>query len=136
MAPDQDTLRRRLTSARELRGLDQRELGDLFEQDGLGKHDPARIERGDLEMQRVHKDAFCRHLEMPEWWFTVDEVVLEEQPVTSEALADIVAGLDAIATALLSSRDADRDGTLARWQEHMRRRSEGTDPGSQNQGGE
>lgn len=48
---------------------------------------------------------------------------------------EILEGIDALASALLSSRDADRDETLAEWQAHRRRRSEGTDPGSESQPG-
>jgi hypothetical protein len=37
----------RMKAARELRGLSQSALGLLFEEDGLGKTDPGRIERMD-----------------------------------------------------------------------------------------
>ena len=65
-----DELRRRVVAARELRGLTQTELGDLFAEDGLGKHDPGRIERGTMVMQRAHREAFMHHLRVPRSWFT------------------------------------------------------------------
>lgn len=50
------------------------------------------------------------------------------------AQADILDGIDAIASAMLSSRDADRDETLAQWQARRRQRSEGTGPESESPG--
>lgn len=76
-----EPLRRRIVAARTLRGIDQEELGRLFEADGLGKLDPGRIERGTLTMQRVHLDAFVRHLGVPETWFV-------------EMSTDLIVGLD------------------------------------------
>lgn len=72
--PSQEELRRRIVAARELRGITQTDLGALFEQDGLGKHDPGRIERGTMPMQRAHREAFIRHLRVPDAWFTEDDV--------------------------------------------------------------
>lgn len=71
--PD-DELVRRLKAARELRGIDQNTLGLLFKEDGLGKMDPGRIERGEMKMQRAHRDAFCRHLGLPERWLTEPDI--------------------------------------------------------------
>lgn len=75
---DQETLKRRIHAARLLRGLDQEQLNALFEADGLGKTDAGRIERGTLTMQRAHREAFVRNLQVPEDWFlseNVDELV-------------------------------------------------------------
>lgn len=69
-----DELRRRLIAARTLRGLTQTDLGELLKQDGLGKHDPGRIERGGLTMQRAHREAFAHHLGVPTTWFTEPDV--------------------------------------------------------------
>lgn len=72
---DAEELARRLRAARTLRGdMEQTELGALFEADGLGKTDPGRIERGVIAMQRVHLEAFCRHLRVPEAWLTDPDV--------------------------------------------------------------
>lgn len=58
--------------------MTQKQLGALLEADGLGKHDLGRIERGDLTMQKVHREALVRHLGVPERWLlneNVDEIV-------------------------------------------------------------
>lgn len=77
---DPAELSRRIKAARELRGLSQVQLGDLFDGDRLNKSDPGRIERMDPEVsvRRPHLDAFARHLRVPPRWFTaetVDEIV-------------------------------------------------------------
>lgn len=85
MALPTEELKRRIDAARTLRGLKQRELADLLETDGLGKHDVGRLERGDLDLRRVHLDALMRHLDMPEWWFTDERIELrDELPATIE----------------------------------------------------
>lgn len=73
----QQVLKQRIEAARTLRGITQTALDGLFDADGLGKS-AGRIERGALEMQRAHRDAFCRHLKVPARWFNspdVDEIV-------------------------------------------------------------
>lgn len=81
-----DEISRRLKAARELRQISQKEMGELFEGDGLNKSDPGRIERMDVAMRRSHRDAFVRHLRVPERWLTsnsLDELVgLVEPPET------------------------------------------------------
>jgi hypothetical protein len=53
--------------------MTQGDLGKLFKEDGLHKHDPGRIVRGTKEMQKAHMDAFKRHLRMPDaWWEEAD----------------------------------------------------------------
>ena len=69
-----DVLKRRVAAARILRGLSQDELQKRFEADGLDRYAAGRVERGELEMQRVHRDAFCRHLGVPERWFNEPDV--------------------------------------------------------------
>lgn len=69
-----DELKRRIEAARVLRGLTQAQLAELLVQDGLGKHDLGRIERGSMAMQRIHRDAIARHLRVPERWLTEPEV--------------------------------------------------------------
>lgn len=87
-----DELGRRIKAARELRGLDQADLVPLFVGDGLDKTLPGAIERGEVRngkpvvMRRAALDAFCRHLQMPEWWFTDATIDLpEHQPPPLEA---------------------------------------------------
>lgn len=90
MALTHDEFKRRATAARVLRGYTQDALGELFKEDGLGKHDPGRIERGDLAMQRIHMDAFKRHLRMPEEWWEeadIDQVLGVSRPATPEQIA-------------------------------------------------
>lgn len=73
-----DEIKRRMEAARILRGIGQSDLGLLFEEDGLGKSDPGRIERGQMPLDRARREAACRHLGVPERWFTaetVDEIV-------------------------------------------------------------
>lgn len=65
---------RRIEAARVLRGYTQRQLAELLHADGLGKHDLGRIERGEMQMRRIHRDALVRHLRLPERWFTAPTV--------------------------------------------------------------
>jgi hypothetical protein len=69
-----EELARRIRAARELRGIEQTELGLLLAKDGLGKHDAGRIERGVMTMQTVHRISMSRHLRVPEEWFTEPDV--------------------------------------------------------------
>lgn len=70
---DREELARRIGAGLRLRGITQAELGDLFKEDGLGREDPGRIQRGELGMQRIHLDAFSRHLELPADFFTGED---------------------------------------------------------------
>lgn len=114
LAPEE--LERRIKAARELRGLDQDDLGRLFKADGLGLHDPGRIERANgkdrLDMQRVHLQAFMRHLRMPEWWFTASEIRLTEEPPAdlSQRLDEIGEQIDVIRFAVDVSAAAQDSG--------------------------
>lgn len=86
-----DEIARRIRAARELRGLSQDGLGKLVAADGLGIHDVGRIERGEVTMTRVHRDALIRHLRVPERWFTaenVDEIVGVQ--MSEEAIAQFL----------------------------------------------
>lgn len=69
-----DELKRRVEAARILRGLTQNQLADLVHADGLGRHDVGRLERGDIPLTRVLRDALCRHLGVTEEWFTEPDV--------------------------------------------------------------
>jgi hypothetical protein len=94
--PDRDELSRRVKAGRLLRDMDQAELGRLFAADGLGRTDPGRIERGTLEMQRVHREAFCRHLRLPDRWFTLestDEIVGWAQAIPDAPIEDVLAAI-------------------------------------------
>jgi len=87
----------RIKAARELRGMSQDELGELFDHDGLNKTDPGRIERMDARVpfRRAHLDALCRHLRVPERWFTaadVDEIVGYGTPAQSDQLTELAQG--------------------------------------------
>src|SRR3954463_16295734 len=70
---DPATLKRRIHAARLLRDMEQVELDQLFHQDGLGKGEAGRTERGDLPMTRVRREAFARHLRVPEDWFLEED---------------------------------------------------------------
>lgn len=108
-----EELKRRVVAARVLRGLTQTELGELFEADGLGLHDPGRIERGNMTMQRAHREAFIRLLRVPAAWFIEEDVdvivgLKPARPLTPEASRDLLqqllAGHDQAA-------DQERQGT-------------------------
>lgn len=82
---DQQMLKQRIDAARALRGVTQAQLNKLFEADGLGKHDVGRLERGELPLRRIHLDALIRHLRVPEWWFTQDEIEFPDAHPTFQA---------------------------------------------------
>lgn len=69
-----DEIKRRIHAARVLRQLEQADLDRMFHEDGLGKGEAGRTERGDLPLTRVRREAFCRHLGVPERWFLADDV--------------------------------------------------------------
>lgn len=93
-----DEIKRRVDAARTLRGMTQTQLAELVHADGLGKHDIGRLERGDIPLTRVLRDALCRHLGVPEEWFTepsVDRLVA--RPMRAE---DVRAHLERIEAGL------------------------------------
>jgi transcriptional regulator with XRE-family HTH domain len=71
-------LKRRIEAARILRGLDQVDLGRLLHEEGFGKHDAGRLERGAIHLTRAHRRALAMILEVPESWFTDEHVVIPE----------------------------------------------------------
>lgn len=73
---DRTQISLRIKAARELRGLTQTDLGDLFDAQRLNKSDPGRLERKDpnVPFLRSHLDALCRMLRVPEEWFTAESV--------------------------------------------------------------
>lgn len=94
-------LKRRIEAARILRGMSQAKLEELFAADGLGKYDAGRIERGEMTMQRVHRDAFVRHLGVPDYWFSEPDVDRIVQPAEAPPVATDPAVLRPIVGALL-----------------------------------
>lgn len=50
--------------------MSQVELGALVEEEGWGKHDVGRIERGDVPMTPGRLDAIARHLGVAREWLT------------------------------------------------------------------
>lgn len=98
---------RRVKAARELRCISQDALGRAAQADGLKRYDLAQIERGEREMQRIHREALIRHLKIPERWITaetVDEAIGyrdpdEERRTIENAAAEVrelLARLDAL----------------------------------------
>lgn len=75
---DPEEIKRRLDAARTLRGLKQTDLAELVHADGLGKHDVGRLERGSIPLTRALRDSLCRHLRVPEAWFTDPDLDLED----------------------------------------------------------
>ena len=73
-----DELKRRIHAARVLRGVTQEKLEEQLAEQGLGKREAGRVERGEISFQRVHRLMFADALRVPERWFTagtVDEIV-------------------------------------------------------------
>jgi transcriptional regulator with XRE-family HTH domain len=101
MALDAKELKRRIEAARTLRKVSQEDLNKLFARDGIDKLAAGRVERGEIDMQRVHLDAFVRHLRVPERWFTepdVDIIVGLRNQASSD---DLMQRFDALERALL-----------------------------------
>jgi transcriptional regulator with XRE-family HTH domain len=73
-----EEVKRRIEAARILRGITQVELNRLLHEDGFGKGDAGRVERGELPLGKARRDALCRHLRVPDRWLIsedVDEIV-------------------------------------------------------------
>jgi transcriptional regulator with XRE-family HTH domain len=88
-----EELKKRIHAARILRGLKQTELQDRLHEAGLRKLELGRIERGQLPLTRVRRQALIDALHVPERWFLsedVDEVVgyraIPLPPVVEEAM--------------------------------------------------
>lgn len=97
-----EEIKRRMEAARKLRGLSQAQLGKLFEADDLGKMDPQQIERGIMPLRGARLAAACRHLRVPERWFTaedVDEIVgftpVDTPTLAKQVAAEVVAAMQA-----------------------------------------
>lgn len=75
MALTREELVRRVVAARELRGLTQLELGQLVADEGLGKHDMPKLERGEngARFTGAHRRVLASVLRVPERWFTDDD---------------------------------------------------------------
>lgn len=67
---DAEQLGRRIKAARLLRNIDQAQLAEGFVADGLDRHELGKLERGKFPLTRVRLDTLCRHLQVPERWFT------------------------------------------------------------------
>ncbi len=88
--------------------MDQSDLADLVHEDGLGKYDVGRIERGKMTMQAIHRRSLAHHLRVPESWFTDPDldVVVGLEPDSDTIKNRLDAVLDQIA-ALHLRLDAD-----------------------------
>lgn len=102
---DADEVKRRIEAARILRGISQLELARMFEEDGLGKTEAGRLERGDLPLTRVRRDALCRNLGVPERWFTADSVD-EIVGLGGESAGDLTRAAALLAPQLLAAAEA------------------------------
>jgi transcriptional regulator with XRE-family HTH domain len=90
---DTAELKRRMEAARILRGFDQVDLGRLLHEEGFGKLDAGRLERGAIPLTRAHRRALAMILEVPESWFTDDHVVIPEpgDPAIADKLDQLLA---------------------------------------------
>lgn len=73
-----DEIKRRIHAARILRQWNQLELQKALAKDGLGSREFGRIERGELTLTKIRRQAIASALRVPETWFlaeTVDEIV-------------------------------------------------------------
>jgi transcriptional regulator with XRE-family HTH domain len=86
---DGETLARRIAAARELRGMEQAELGRRMESEyGFGKHDAARAERKNPKAPAIgagRRHALATILGVPEVWFTASDADLFTSIAGSEA---------------------------------------------------
>lgn len=75
---DKDALKQRIDAARTLRGYTQAELADLLHEDGFGKHDLGRAERGEPGMFNANmRRALAHHLRVPENWFIDEDLAFD-----------------------------------------------------------
>lgn len=102
MLPPEE-LRRRIDAARTLKGLRQSDLAQLLVEDGHGKHDVGRLERGDIPLSRALKHSLAEHLGVPEEWFTADSI----DPGQTHGV-DIAARLDALEAKLTARTNHDQ----------------------------
>lgn len=123
---NKNELKRRLDAARTLRGMTQAELAARLHEDGFGKQDLGRIERGDMPLQRMRRVIIAGHLGVPEAWFTdpdLDKLVGRE-PDSGEirslldAISDRLAALElrltasGLAAAARQDEEPPEDGAL------------------------
>jgi transcriptional regulator with XRE-family HTH domain len=103
-----DELGRRIKAARILRNLEQRDLNELFEQDGVGRS-AGFLERGSprAPLTRARLDSLVRHLHVPEAWFVnpdIDETIwgppdtrpAEDLAAVSRDLAELRDAIDTV----------------------------------------
>lgn len=85
-----DETKRRIEAARILRDLSQVELDRLGHEDGLGKQELSRLERGELPLTRVRREVLIRILRVPEHWLTEEDtdVVVGVRPSSRDDLSD------------------------------------------------
>jgi transcriptional regulator with XRE-family HTH domain len=69
-----DEIKRRMVAARTLRQLTQDDLDTLGADYGLDKQELSRLERGELPLTRVRRDALARLLHVSERWFRDEDV--------------------------------------------------------------
>jgi transcriptional regulator with XRE-family HTH domain len=98
----QEELKRRIEAARILRKLSQKDLNKRFEEDGLGKGTAGRVERGELDFRRAHRDAFVRHLGVDARWFTEHSVDAVLRYIDEESLDARLTGIERSLIELLS----------------------------------
>lgn len=127
-------LAKRIRAARNYAGLSQKQLSELLEVD---EQTVKRTEAGKRTPKRPELLAIAHECQLPMGFFTADLARLESlSPSLDERLAQLEDGIDAVVSALVSGRDADRDATLARWRAHRQQRSEGRGRGSSTLGEE
>ncbi len=71
------------------------ELAELLTQDGLGKYDVGRIERGKMVMQAIHRRSLAHHLRVPESWFTDPDTIKNRLDAVLDQLAALTAAMTA-----------------------------------------
>lgn len=121
-----DEIKRRISAARILRGMEQPDLDRLGAAEGYGKLELGRVERGEIPYRPgKHLDVLCRILNVPRWWFTAE--TLDFGGVDAPATPDEVASLLAQQNDLLARQSDVLQSIEARLREQQTVRDEVAD---------
>lgn len=108
-----DVWKQRIVAARTLRGISQAEMDRLGHEDGLGKGELSRLERGEFNrITPAQRRTLSYILRVPEAWFTdedVDAIVGYSEPDdfrTLAAVREFLPELAEVALALRQEREA------------------------------
>jgi transcriptional regulator with XRE-family HTH domain len=124
MALEPEVVKRRVRSAREFAGLEQKEIGRLMKADGFGIHDVGKWERMDPTappMSPGRAQSLSHHTGLPVAWFTEPDLsAILSEPREGDRVADLEARLEETNAALrdLAARQLDADEE-AEWRRYL-----------------